>query len=349
MQVDREEFVAALVRVKPALSSGGRVAALSHIWFDEKAVYAFDGGFGIRLALKTELNCGVPGSALMGLLGTSALKEAELEVGENALRVKFGKSTSKLATLEPDASAWRFPVTLPKKKEPVKLDELFMEALRKTLFVKASSPERVEHYGVIVQKRKRDLFLGSADKIAIASAVVKGAAADVEFERVIFPRTFAEQLVAQSPEGVDLYVLGGDSNCLVAVGDGITFYSNMMDLADADNLDELVSRQRKTHPEAVPLPAGFEAALNRAEILAGREEPVVELETVKGALNVSGDYGLGQLDEKLDLEETLPAAKFRAKAGVLRRALPYSESFSITKNTLLMSGADGFTYVVGSL
>lgn len=346
MQVDREEFIAALTRVKPALSSGGRVQALTHIWFDEKAAYAFDGGFGIRLTLETELSCGAPGVALLGLLSTSTLKEVELSPDENSLRVKFGKATSKLATLEPAANAWRFPAKLPKGSEPAKLDEKFIEALRKTLFVKASSPERVEHYGVIVQKRKKDLFLGSADKLTIATAVAKGAGTGVEFDRVIFPRNFAEQLVAQAPEGADLYVL---DDCLIAVGDGISFYTNKLDLTDADDLAALIAGEVKTHPEATPLPAGFEAALNRAEILAGREEPVVDLEINKEGLKVCGDYGLGQLNEVLELEGSPPAAKFRAKAGLIRRALPYAEGFSITRNALMMRAEDGFAYVVGSL
>lgn len=346
MKVDREEFSAVLARLKPALNPGGRVAAYSHIWFDKKAAFAFDGGFGLRLDLETDLECGVPGVTLMGLLATTTLQEIELVPEASSMKVKLGKSTSKLAILEPSAKLWPFPAKLTKKVEPAKLDETFIEALRKTLFVKASSPDRVEHYGVMIQRRKKDLFLCAADSVALGSAMVRGAGAGFSVERTLLPRGFAEQLVAQSPEGVDLYVL---EDCLVAVGDGVAFYSNVLDLAEADDLDDLVSTQVREHPEPIALPAGFEAALSRAEILAGREEPVVQLEMDGNTLKMFGDYGLGQLNESLELEGDAAQVKVRAKAGLLRRALPYAESLSMTRKSLMMRGADGFVYVVAAL
>lgn len=345
MKVDREEFSAALARLKPALASGGSIPAYSHIWFDKKAAYAFDGGFGLRLELETELECGVPGTTLMALLATTALKDVELVPDTSTIKVKLGSSTSKLAVLEASSKVWPFPGKM-KKTEPVSLGAEFMEALRKTLFVKASSPSRVEHYGVMLQRRKKDLFLCSADAITLGSTMVRGAGAGFEPERTLFPRGFAEQLVAQAPEGVDLYIL---EDCLVAVGDGVSFYSNVLDVSEADDLEGLVASQVKEHPEPLALPAGFEAALSRAEILAGREEPVVQLDLEGNSMTLYGDYGLGQVNEKLEFEEgTAPKGRFRAKAGLLRRALPYSESISISKDSLLLRGPEGFVYVVAA-
>lgn len=346
MQVDREEFSVVLARLKPALSSGGTIAALSHVWFDTTAAYAFDGGFGMRLKIDTELDCGVPGVPLMGLLATSKLKEADLEPNGASMKVKLGKSTSKLAILETTSKVWPFPAKLSKKNTPAVLDENFIEALRKVLFVKASSPSRVEHYGVTIQKRKKDLLLCTTDTATLAATVVKGAGAAVEFEKTLLPRDFAEQLVAQAPEGANLYVL---PDCLIAVAEDVTFYSNVLDLEAADDLDAIVLSQLKAHPEPVPLPAGLEAALNRAEILAGREEPVVTLSVETDGLKLFGDYALGQLNETLELEGELPKATFKIKAGIFRRALPYAENLSITKNTLLMRSSEGFVYVVSSL
>ena len=90
MKIEREDFIKALALVKPALASGGVVQELNHLWFDTKFVYAYDGGFGIKLPLKTDLECGVPGTPLINLLGTSALKEAELQQEKDKLLLKFG-------------------------------------------------------------------------------------------------------------------------------------------------------------------------------------------------------------------------------------------------------------------
>lgn len=348
MLVDREEFSESLTRVKPALSSGGVVQELTHIWFDGKTATAYDGGFGIKLKLPSELECGVPGAALLAMLSTSALKEAGLEQGETSLELKLGKSKSKLAVLEASRIVWPFPAKMPKNSEPTALGDAFVEALRKVLFVKASPPTRVEHHGVLVEAVKKDLVLYTTDSATIASATVKGAAAHTTFERLLLPRDFAEQIVAQSSAGVELFAL---KDCLIAVGEGITYYSNLLDISGAEDMGAIVAAQLESHPEAVPLPAGLEGALSRAEILSSRdnEGDIVTLVIKGSALLLTGDYGLGKLNESLELEGSPPAATIRIKAGLLRRALSHADSLSITKGSMLLRSGTEFTYVVAEL
>jgi DNA polymerase III sliding clamp (beta) subunit (PCNA family) len=347
MLIDREVFAGSLARVKPALSSGGVVKELTYLWFDKKHVLAYDGGFGIQLKLATELECGVPGRVLTDLLSTSPLKEATLEPNGEALNVKFGRSTSKVAVLDASSKVWPFPGKLPRNAEPTALDENFMEALRKTLFVKASPATRVEHHGVLVQKQKKDLVLYSTDSATMAQAVVKGAGAGVGFEKTLLPRAFAEQLVAQTPEGVDLYVL---DDCLIAAGEGVTFYSNVLDLSAAHDLAGVVASTQKAQPEGVDLPAGLQEALDRAIILAAKDPdgPIISLGVDRGKLTILGDYNLGKLDEQLELEGTHPNGRLKIKATLLARALAYGEQFSLNENALVLS-SPGFTYIVASL
>lgn len=347
MLVDRTEFMASLAKVKPALASGGAIPSLNHFWFDESSLMAYDGGFGIKLALETELSCGLPGSALMGLLSTSVLKEAELSADGNAVQVKLGKARSKLVSLESSSIVWPFPTKLPKGAKATTLDSAFIEALRKVLFVKPPSPAtRVEHYGVTVERRKSDLVLYSTDTATMASASVEGAGEDASFDLTLLPRDFAEQIVSQSPDGVELYVL---EDCIIARADGIEFCSNLMDLEAIDDLHGIIEEQRESHSSFVPLPAGLEGALSRAEILAGREEPSVSLMSLGSTLTVKGSYALGELDEVLDLDGKLPKASIRVTAGLLRRSLPHAEKISVSKDTLFLTGEPGFVYLVASL
>lgn len=346
MLVDREGFSKELQRVKPALASGGVVQELSHIWFDKKSIAAYDGGFGIQLKMDSELSCGVPGSVLLALLATSPLKEAGLETADALLSIKLGRSNSKVGILELERKVWPFPGKLPRNAKFSSLDENFIEALRKTLFVKASPPTRVEHHGILVQKEKKDLGLYSTDSVTMARAHVKGAGASATFEKVLLPRSFAEQIVSQSPEGVDLYVL---DDCLIAVGEGVTFYSNLLDISGADDLGAIFARMQKSHPEPVALPAGLQEALDRAVILAGRkDEPLVSLSVDGAVLKLFGDYGLGKIDESLEIEGEHPKGKIRLRASHIGRALPFGENISITKESLLLL-SPGFAYVVASL
>lgn len=344
MLVNREEFIKLLTRLKPALSSGGSIVELRHVWFDGDAALAFDGGFGLRIDYESPLNCGVPGAALIGLLGTSPLKEASLDAQANSVQVKLGKSTSKLASLEGDRKIWPFPAKLPKAH--LKLGEEFIEGLRKTLFIKARPALRVEHHGVMLQRNKQDLELYATDTATMARVVIPGAAKEADFERTLLPYAFAEQLVAQAPEGVKLYAL---EDCLVAEAEGISFYSNLLDISSADDMGAVVTKHTAKHPKAVPLPPGFSGALARAEVLAGAEEPIVEVRVEGTKLKLFGDYALGTLNEELPLEGKLPEAKLRLPAKQLRQALVHAEGFSLTKDVFLLEGEPEFTYLAAAL
>ena len=346
MKSSREELMVSLARLKPALASGGVVPELSHVWFDGSCAQAYDGGFGIKLDLKTDLDCGIPGAALLGLLDTSALDQVTLEPNGAALQVKLGKSNSKLAILEANRKVWPFPLKLPRNAEPLALGEDFIEGLRKTLFIKASPATRVEHHGVMVQVNKNNLELYSTDSATMARAIIKGAAKGAPFERTLLPRDFAEQLVAQSPEGVKLYVL---DDCLIAEAEGISFYSNVLDISGADDMSGIMAKNMTKHPDAVPLPPGLDGALSRAEILSGKEDAALEIAVDGDTLKLTGTYALGAVNESLILEGKPPAAKLRVRAELLRRALAHVESFSLTKDSLLLRGEPDFVYLVASL
>lgn len=343
MLIERAEFANLLARLKPALRGSGSIPSLTHLWFDGKSVTAYDGGFGIRLALETELQCGVPGTPFMGLLATSVLKETTLEQGKSYLNVQFGKHTSKLATLDLDQNIWPFPAKLPKKAPTFELGEDFIEGLRKVLVVKASTPTRVEHHGIMAECEDGKLYLYTTDTMTMASVAVES---DADFKKILLPRLFAEQIVSQAPAGIDLVVL---DDCLIAVGDDVTFYSNVLDISAADDLGKVVADQQASHPRPVDIPAGLEGALSRAEILAGKEEAVVTLSVEKGNLVVTGDYSLGKLKETLELEGTHAAARLDIKAQHLHRALTSTEKLSLTSDSMVLRGEPDFLYIVSGL
>lgn len=343
MNIEREVLLKTLGRVKPAVRSGGVVPALAHVWFDGKTVTAYDGGFGVKLAFNSDLQCGVPCTPLIGLLNTSALKDAVLEEKGAALQVKLGKSTSKLASLSMDGRVWPFPQKLPKGAKETDLGEDFIEALRKALVVKAPQPTRVEHYGVLAKRDGEDLTLYSTDSATMVAVTVEGAGAGVSFDAALLPRSFAEQIVSQSPEGVGFYVL---SDCLVALGEDVSFYSSLMDISTADDMKAIVERKSALHKKRSPLPAGLEGALARAEVLAGAQESVIEVASTGKVLKITGSYSLGELSESLDLDEELPKASVRVLARHLRRAIPHSDEISVANDSLMMWGEPGYVYLV---
>src|SRR5687767_12853360 len=106
MKFDREELLSSLADASPALAKTDTIPGLDHFWFDGKYVYAYDGGLGVRVPLKLDLECGLPGKTLLELLKTSALKEVEIEAPKRDATIKMGKSSVTMVTMDLDKMGW---------------------------------------------------------------------------------------------------------------------------------------------------------------------------------------------------------------------------------------------------
>lgn len=343
MKFKRDDLLTQLSVLKPAIAAGGVIMELRHIWFDKHYAKAYDGGLGIRIPLKLGCECGVAGAVLLGLLGTSPLKEVEVELADKkALQVKIGSSTSKISALM-DGNVWPFPEKTPDRTDLTELTEDFVEALRKALFVKPSQRSAIEHQGVVVESGKKTTMLYTTDSKTIARVCVAGK--DLFPERTLLPREFCEQVVERCAKGASLLV--GDH--YMAAADDITIYCNMLDSSGVRDLGALVEKFIKKQPPPVDLPAGMEAALNRAVVLAGSEDPFVELHVKKGDLSMKGKFAFGALDEEFDMEGKHPDATIKIAAPHLRRGLAQADKFSFNDDTLVMYGENDFVYLIAGV
>lgn len=345
MKVGRTKLLDTLQKVRPAMAAASPVPELTHLWFDGVSVSAHDGGLGIKVPYESELHCGVPGAALIGLLKTSLLSEVELVVDGDALELRLGRSKSRLVTLPTENRVWRYPDKPPRKAPTADVGPEFMEALRRSLFVKASPATRVEHHGVLVEQGRRGLDLYATDSATVvrtvAPAPTSGGLGD---ERAILPYAFATQLSELSPEGVELVVA---EDFVAAYGENAQVFTNRLDMEDVPDIKAVVSKHIKDHPDPVALPAGLRGALERAQVLAGDQEPFVVLAVSKQALELAGSFKLGELDERLKMEGDHEAAEIIVDAGRLVKGLVHAEELSITDKSLQLRG-DGYLFLIAA-
>lgn len=342
----RLELITALERLVPALGRSKDVPELSHVWFTDGAMYAYDGSFGIMLDYATGLECGAPGLPLLNLLKTSSLKEVKLESKGSTLSIGFDKSTSKLAAMPAAKRVWGFTDS-PGDAKRLRLGEDFIKAIERVLIVHAKPMTRVEHHGVTMQHAEGGLqmFCVDGDSCIVRSHIETNE--KLPSGRVILPRDFAEQLVEQCPQGVDLYVL---DDCLIADGEDVTLYSNLLDMTGSADLAAIMDGQIEMHGDPVRLPLGLNEALSRALILSGNEPPKVEAKIEKNALVLRADYGMGNLSESFKLDTPMEDAALTFRADQLKRALSYVDHFSMIKGSMLLQDEDGaFVYLVASM
>ena len=343
IRLERARFLSKLAVLKPAIASGGVIIELRHIWFDKGYAMAYDGGLGIRIPLDVGgITCGVPGATLLGLLGTSPLKEVELDLPDKkSLSVSFGSSHSKVAVLASDSNVWPFPAKEP-SEDQLQVTEIFIEALRKALLVKAAIITRIENRGIIVEPNKRKFELYATDSASLVQVLVEEKNASFS-ERVLLPREFCQQLVECCPKGAALSIR---KDYFAATTGEISIYSNVLDASGIADLRALANKHLKPQPESVALPVGLEGALSRAEILAGAEAAIVTISIKKNAMVLKGKYPYGVLDETLVLEGEHPDAEIKIDSPLLRRVLAQVDQFSISTEALALYGDGGVVYLI---
>lgn len=352
---NREELLAALNYVKPAIAGSSVVEGYKNFWFDGKFVYAYNGGLGIQLPLKTDLYCGVPGAPLLALLQTSLLKEVSFETAKNdALSVRMGKSTVTLSTLVGDiffgdASSeglWRFPEKVtPKCSFSLKLSQDILSVLEALKFVRKARGVRAIHYGVTVIPTEEGVSLYASDSVTLARHKLDSDAG--KLSDIILPWELIVRVLALAEPGAELRVYKD----YIEVGAADTrIFSNMLELdaASAESLEDIISNSLSKH-KAIPLPVSLDSVLQRAEILAGDEEGHVSIAFAKGALKIFGKYKLGTIDESIPIKGELPdEASGKFKAELVRRGLAHAESFVLSGETIAFKKGKEFVYVVAS-
>lgn len=345
MQIERKVFLERVSRVEAALPSSSKLPAFMHVWFTGEHVHAYDGGLGIRAELKTDFELGVPGKPLLGLLAGTVAEKVDLTYGKRTgLGVKMGRSNVTMAILPADMVAWPFPKELPKKAATIEITQELLDAWKKLLVIN-TKPTRVEHFGITVFPIDGGAVLFATDSHALAMVTVD-MTLPKEAEKIVLPRAFVVQMVEHCPPGEKLKVL---ADCMIATGDGVMLYSNMLDNAGISDLPKMVERFTTGEEAKFAVPKELGVALKRAELLAGSEEEAALTLTIADddSLLLFGSYKLGELSETLDLEtKKVPAGELTVELEQLQIVLPLATEFALSENALVVFGEGNFMCIL---
>lgn len=339
---DRVEIVACLDRLKPAFRSGGAIPELAFVWFDGEWAYSYDGGLGIRVPFETDFALGVRGAVLLGMLGSSKAKQAELTEGDGApeLKLKMAKSRSTLAALPIERNLWQFPSKPPKDVPGIELTDQILEALRKLSVIKSANATRVEHHGVVCYPTIPGMDMYATDSATLARCRVKAATKGIA--QFILPKPLAEQARKQLPAGAMLYVL---PDCIMIESQDISLYCNLLD-GDVLDLPGVVKELIKGNEPRGELPPQLFDALTRVLLVAGDEESYVELTSDGAEISLKAEFVLGTIAERMKCEGV--EGKVQVRADMVQRMLADTDAMAFAKDNkaLALYGEDDFFYLV---
>src|SRR5579863_1775696 len=99
MKISRTNLLATLKLASPALASNkNQVLELSHFWLDGEFLSAYDDVIGIRVGCKSDVEGGVPGDKVVGVLENSRARDVTLEVAKGGnMLLKAGSAHITLA------------------------------------------------------------------------------------------------------------------------------------------------------------------------------------------------------------------------------------------------------------
>lgn len=339
---NREQLLEVLDRCRPGLASGGLLPELTHLWFDQKNVYAYNGGLGIRQRLPTDISAGIPGRPLLDLLKTSKLEKASITRAGTTTLIKMGRSEIKLVSIsDTDRRVWPFPNVLPKEEGLAVNDKVF-DAMKTLAFLKQGKANQAIHFGVVVMVTHDAINLYAADGRSIAMVSVK--AKSVTMPQFLVPWEMVSTMgdMLKGKENAQLWLM---PDCVVAGSPGTMIGSNLVDLKGSQDVVGIM--KTRFGGKMLPLPKGLGPLLERAVILAGKDEPLITLSMAKGQLRLTGKYALGAIDETLELDRVGASVKAKLPADVIVRALPLAETFNLHSSTVALGGPN-FQYVVAT-
>jgi DNA polymerase III sliding clamp (beta) subunit (PCNA family) len=346
MKLSRKETITALDAVKPAVAARNAIEELCHLWFDGTHVYATDGGMGVKAKFASPFKCGVPGGLFLALLNQASADTLEFDYADNVLKFKAGRSSIKLNTLPLERKVWRYPdKPTGKPTAMIKITDSFIKGLKRVLALRSGEKKRMEHHAVCIfaEGDEMDLYTTDSKSLLVmpVSEKLTGSA-----KKVALPREMAEQIVSQCAPGEDLKMYA-DHFATQANAD-VMLYSNVFDTSEMLDLPSYADRfsDDKVAPPFV-LPEGFTAALERAVLIAGPEEPTVAIKVDGKSLKFSGHYKLGKVDEEFALAKATPKAEILIDAKTLL-AVKDVKKLAVFETAVNLRSDDGFMYILAS-
>lgn len=341
MRIERKELQAALSAIRPAIATKDPLTQLLCVWFSGERVFAYNGTIGIDVPLKSDFKGGVAGAPLVGLVGSSVAKQAELSVetakGKNDLLLKMGTSKSRLPSQDFEQAVWSFP-KLP--KEGIEIDEVFLTALSRVLIA------ATDEYGVSLICEDDKLTLYATNNRSLAWHTVKNPG---------FPKTrleispiFCEQLLALCSDGGKLYI--AKDSVLATSNDGARLFSR---LTGGEPLDYDVALQTSLpkgySKMATEIPDKLMMAYDRALVMTTGEFAVVEHTVEEEVLRLNLKSQLGSLDEKIPMKGTSYQVAVSLDIALVRKGLATTDRIVFTEDGVVLLWGKQGGYIVAAL
>jgi DNA polymerase III sliding clamp (beta) subunit (PCNA family) len=346
--VNRVELVEKLERVAPALSGNDLVPVLSHFWFKENTLLAYNDQIAISTKLSSNFAGAVPGSTLISLLSVSRAKEVEFFVKEDMdgkklpegqLLIKAASSKLKLPFLpEENTKIFEMPKPNPQELLPVDMNTFLeaVEACMRSLKEDTSMPDSL---GITFAFGNGVLKLYATNDATISHASIK-LRQDVKEGRFVLSGNFCRQMIALAKLADKRHIEIADDYSLFQCGDTILF-GRLVDVQRPLDFDNVISQAfpKSIHNQLVAIPSKLHLMLERAVIITeSKTERSKTAITVKdGIAKFLSQSEKGEVRDQVQLEDMQPDVSVTIDPRLFKAGYGGFDRMALTEQCLIMT------------
>ena len=344
-EFNRTDVLASLLMVKPALGRGMFVPVLSHLVLDGEGVTAYDDVVAMRAPLSTGFACIVPGDLMLRLLGTMVAEGMDMELKDDKLQVRCGKSKVDLPTMPMAAALFRHDALDSKKAlGRIKVTADFLNGLTKCLLAVGNDPTHPAQMGVTLMWDDSEgggASMYSTDNVTLSEYALEDVDADFLPDGVVFPTSFCQQVVslcAQIKDEDRALTLYKDSAVLrFSNTENVLLFCKLVAVEKALDFPSMFNKMMpKANHKPDRLPPSWDAAFTRASVVVDPLRPITLVECeddmikldstsqvakVADALEFEGGLGMQCKPFGIDPQHVLRASKVCSRVSFQPRAL----------------------------
>lgn len=343
----RTELLEKLERVAPALSGNNLVPILSHFWFRDDTLLAYNDQIAISTKMATDFQGAIP-DTLISLLSVSKAKDVEFLTGkadgkalpEGQLLVKAASSRLKLPFLDVEAtSIFEMPEADSKAALPVDMSE-FLEAIdscTRSLKEDTSMPDSL---GITLSYKSKGINLYATNDATISYARV-ATKRELDDFRVVISGAFCRQMLSLSKgTGTKHFEINEEGYSLFQCGDNKLF-GRLVDVQRPLDFDGVISSQfpKAAQKGLVPVPSKLELILDRAIIIteSKADRPRTEITLNEGIAKFFSQSEKGEVRDSMQVGENHPDVSLAIDPRLFKNGYGYFTDFLLTENCLIMS------------
>lgn len=345
--MNRKDLLATLELVAPALAQENLIPMYQNFCFKTGVVYAYRDTIGIIGPCVLEDEFAVHGKTLMEMIRASSVKEVEIELQNENILVKAGRSKIKLPFFpssdflfhEPEDETWDLMLDI---------DKHFIRGLQLCLPGTAVDHTMPALMGITIMGGK-DTYLYSCDGDSISRFNLhKENTKSVQY---VMPTSFCEALLKIAGKtGARLGQLYVNGQWAVAeMANDYRILGRIIENPEPLKFEAEIKKIVKKEPEYISIPSAMTQALSRARIIAEPENKATEIAINSGKINLITETHMGAVKDTIAFKGKHPAIEFKVDAKLMSRAIDVTQEFAVQDDCTIYRHGEDFFLVMSNI